>query len=209
VILHFVVSDVTDDRSWLTTSVIGYGFWFALGMGLAVVSVGLERRERQPAVIRLIASRPLIPWALAFAGYALLTAWLPENPFIVAQDQLIVIHVAFGAIAALLLLPVVFGDRSGGLPRRLLAHPVMAWLGLISYGIFLWHYAVTRVLGGPGADLDPGFLLIGTLAITIPCAAASYYLVERPLLRLKYRRVRDVVGSVRLRRPSPAPQRVP
>ncbi len=106
------------------------------------------------------------------------------------------IHLAFGAIAALLLLPAVFGDRSGGLPRRFLAHPVVAWLGLISYGIFLWHYVVSRHLGGR-ANLDPVLLLITTLAITIPCAAASYYLVERPLLRLKYRRLRDVMGCVR------------
>jgi peptidoglycan/LPS O-acetylase OafA/YrhL len=70
----------------------------------------------------------------------------------------------------------------------------MAWLGLISYGIFLWHYTIATHLGYPGANLDSGLRLIGTLAITIPCAAASYYLLERPLLRLKYHRVRDVLG---------------
>lgn len=209
VVLHFVVAGVTE-RSWLTTSVIGYGLWFALGMGLAVASVGLERRERQPGAIRLVATRPWIPWALAFAAYALLTAWLPDNPVILATDLRIVIHVAFGVIAALLLLPAVFGDRSGGLPRRLLAHPVVAWLGLISYGIFLWHYVIAKHLGNAGADLDALPLLVATLAITIPCAAASYYLVERPLLRFKYRRVRDVLGSARRPRPpSPAPQRTP
>jgi peptidoglycan/LPS O-acetylase OafA/YrhL len=209
VVLRFVVWDGTG-RSWVAASVIGSVFWFALGMGLAVASVGLERRGRQPAMIRLVASRPWIPWALALAAYALLSAWLPRTPFVVARDQLIVVHLAFGVIAALLLLPAVFEDRSGGLPRRVLAHPVMAWLGLTSYGIFLWHYVITRQLGGAGANLDPGLLLIGTLAISIPCAAASYYLVERPLLRLKYRRVRDVVGHVKgIRRPSPAPHRVP
>ena len=31
-------------------------------------------------------------------------------------------------------------------------------------------------------------VLLGTLAITIPIAALSYYAVERPLLRFKYRR---------------------
>jgi peptidoglycan/LPS O-acetylase OafA/YrhL len=201
VVLHFVVADDTA-RSWLTRSVIGYVYWFALGMGLAVASVGLERRERQPAMIRLVASRPLIPWALALAAYALLSAWLPRTPFIVARDQLIVVHLAFGLIAALLLLPAVFGDRAGGLPRRVLANPLVAWLGLISYGIFLWHFAISRELGAGPVHLGPGFLLIGTLAISIACAAASYYVVERPLLRLKYRRARDVFDSVRhVRRP--------
>ena len=193
VILHFVVADVTDG-SWLSTSVIGYVFWFALGMSLAVLSVGLERRDHQPALIRLVADRPLIPWALAFAAYALLTVYLPNTPIILGRtDYVIVSHVAFGVIAMLLLLPAVFGDRSGGLPRRFLAHPVVAWLGLISYGIFLWHYVFTRHLGD---DLGPVLLLITTLAITIPVAAASYYLVERPLLRLKYHRLRDVWAAL-------------
>ena len=79
----------------------------------------------------------------------------------------------------------------------------MAWLGLISYGIFLWHYAIALRLRD--ADLDPSLVLIATLAIAIPCAAASYYLVERPLLRLKYRRLRDVVGYARRARRLPPP----
>ena len=33
-------------------------------------------------------------------------------------------------------------------------------------------------------------LLLATVAITVPIAAASYYLLERPLLRFKYRRIR-------------------
>ena len=115
VLLHFVVLDGTA-RSWVAPSVIGYVFWFALGMGMAIASVGLERRERQPALIRLVASRPLIPWSLAFTVYVLLSAWLPSTPVIFDKDRVIVIHVAFGLIAALLLLPAVFGDRSGGLP---------------------------------------------------------------------------------------------
>jgi peptidoglycan/LPS O-acetylase OafA/YrhL len=98
-------------------------------------------------------------------------------------------------VAALLLAPAVFGDSGGGLPRRFLANPVMAWIGLISYGIFLWHYVVTLELVRSGAGGSFVLLLAGTLAISIPIAAASYYLVERPLLRLKYRRLRDVVGG--------------
>jgi peptidoglycan/LPS O-acetylase OafA/YrhL len=68
-----------------------------------------------------------------------------------------------------------------------LAQPVVAWLGLISYGVFLWHYAVVLRLGGPGAGLDFWPLLAVTLAITVALASVSYYGLERPLLRLKYR----------------------
>jgi len=73
-------------------------------------------------------------------------------------------------------------------PRRLLAHPLVAWLGLISYGVFLWHYAVGLELGNRGEDLGFWPLVAVTLAISIAVAAASYYALERPLLRLKYRR---------------------
>ena len=96
----------------------------------------------------------------------------------------------------MLLLPAVFGDEAGGAPRRFLRHPFVAWLGLISYGIFLWHYVVLALhLGAGGAGLElRARSCSATLAITIPIAAASYYVVERPLLRLKYRR-RGATGS--------------
>ncbi len=192
VTVHMILLDAPT-TSWWGGTVIGYVFWFALGMGLAVASVALERRERQPRVVRLLGSRPLVPWLGALAAYVLLSLWLAPTPFITADDQQLVSHLSFGAIAALLLLPAVFGDRSGGLPRRFLANPVVAWLGLISYGIFLWHYVIAYHLGFGGADAGFGVVLVGTVAISIACAAVSYYLVERPLLRLKYRRLRDVI----------------
>jgi peptidoglycan/LPS O-acetylase OafA/YrhL len=136
---------------WLDSTALGYAFWFALGMGMAVVSVGLGDRQRQPWPIRQLGARPVVPWLMALATYVLLCAWLPATPFLVVRSQLFVLYIAFGLIAALLLAPAVFGGHAGGVPRRLLAHPVMAWLGLISYGIFLWHYAVTIELGLQGA----------------------------------------------------------
>jgi peptidoglycan/LPS O-acetylase OafA/YrhL len=81
----------------------------------------------------------------------------------------------------------VFGDGAGGWPRRVLANRWLAALGLISYGVFLWHLTIAIKLSGEGLD---GFvpLTIATAAAAIPIAALSYVLLERPLLRLKYRR---------------------
>jgi len=122
---------------------------------------------------------------------------MPATPFILDFGDQAITHVAFGAIALLLLLPAVFGapgdagaTGNGGLPRRLLALPLVAWLGLISYGIFLWHYVFAIEFGSPGEGLGWTPLLLVTLGGTIPIAAASYYLLERPVLRLKYRNLR-------------------
>ena len=48
-------------------------------------------------------------------------------------------HVLYALCCVLLLLPAIFGDARGGWPRRLLATPALAWFGLVSYGVFLYH----------------------------------------------------------------------
>jgi peptidoglycan/LPS O-acetylase OafA/YrhL len=112
---------------------------------------------------------------------------LPASPYLLARGDVAAAHLAYGVIAALMLAPAVFADGSAGLPGRVLAQPVVAWLGLVSYGIFLWHFAVTAELGRQGADASFPVVLLGGLVISIALAATSYYLVERPLLRFKYR----------------------
>ena len=68
----------------------------------------------------------------------------------------------------------------------LLRFPPLVWFGRISYGLYLWHFPVTRLIY-PNQDRAPlaGKLLASALAVL--CAAASYYLVERRFLRLKGR----------------------
>jgi peptidoglycan/LPS O-acetylase OafA/YrhL len=73
-------------------------------------------------------------------------------------------------------------------PRVILRNRVLAWLGLISYGIFLWHHPFVGEL----AQHDWGEwrfagITLATFAIAVTCASLSYYLVERPLLRFKHR----------------------
>ncbi len=65
----------------------------------------------------------------------------------------------------------------------------LAWLGLISYGIFLWHEPFAYWLWANGLDVFGegviGFfsLLLATLAIGIALGAFSYYIVEKPFHR--------------------------
>jgi len=67
-------------------------------------------------------------------------------------------------------------------PTRLLSLSAMVWIGRnLSYGMYLWHYPVIRLLHDLGVRGDA--LLQTGLAATFAAALASYALVERPLLR--------------------------
>jgi peptidoglycan/LPS O-acetylase OafA/YrhL len=91
-----------------------------------------------------------------------------------------------------LLLPGVLGPSDRGPVKALLRNRVMVWLGLTSYGIYIWHEAwQDKFLEWTG---DPMFrspfwpMLAVTLVLTLASAAVSWYLVERPALLLKGRR---------------------
>ena len=173
--------------------------WFALGMGLAVVSVALHNRAAQPAAARLVISRPGVCWCAALVVYGILSALVASAPqhYQLSNIQAFADHAVRGLVAFLVVLPAVFGDHAGGWPRRVLAWGWMRWLGTISYGIFLWHLPLLLWLYGHGVTFAP-LLLVCTLAWAIACAAASYYLVERPILRFKDRRSRPRAGATGL-----------
>ena len=171
----------------------GTFLWFALGMALAVVSAWLAGRPEStapPRVVALVTRRPWLPWLAAAVCFVVVSKGIGITGGGFQQlsvAQVVGEHLLYAGVALGLLLPAVFGDDSGGWPRRVLANRWLAALGLISYGVFLWHLTIAVKLSGEGLD---GFvpLTIVTAAAAIPIAALSYVLLERPLLRLKYRR---------------------
>lgn len=170
--------------SWVGGSVLGYVFWFALGMGLALVSVAIGDDERISRFANRFAGWL---WLAAAALFAALIIVVPPETEVLGAGERTAKSIVVGAIALLLLFPAIFAGAGESVVARVLSWRACAWLGLISYGIFLWHFVVIQRLGAAGlVDFVP--LLVATLAITVALAAASYYLVERPVLRFKYRR---------------------
>ena len=105
--------------------------------------------------------------------------------------------VAF-ALAAVLVVHVVTSGRGGSLTRGLSVRPLAA-LGLISYGVYLWHWPVIVYLTPERAGFDGWRLEAACVAAALVLAVASYHLVERPVRRgaLRGRTVRvALVGSV-------------
>jgi peptidoglycan/LPS O-acetylase OafA/YrhL len=105
--------------------------------------------------------------------------------------------VAF-ALAAVLVVHVVTSGRGGLLARALSVGPLVA-LGLISYGVYLWHWPVIVYLTPERVGFDGWRLDAVCVAATLALAVASYRLVEQPIRRgaLRGRTVRvALVGSV-------------
>lgn len=186
----------SDLNQWLFYSPLGRGWWFGLGMALAVTSVRNAQRKSDGGVVGWLKDHPGAPWALAAVLYLGMSLfWLEPGPSLsvragISRTEYLGEYVLVGLIGLLILLPAVFESESRSVPRRVLSHPVLAWLGLVSYGIFLYHYPVLVGLLEIGVlDWWPrmAFVVaaIATFAITVVCAALSYYLLERPLMRRK------------------------
>ena len=200
---------VSGSHPHLAYTLFGTFDWFAIGMALAVISVFLAESGTRPRAIGLIDRYPSLCWAAS--ATVLVSAafyWERTHDFNAYSGR--PLHLLWGLMALFLVLPAAFRGRDGGLPRRALSLRSVAWLGLVSYGIYLWHLPLVPKLGtvldatpsGASGLLATTLLFILVAAATIICAAISYYLVERPLLRFKDRRRR-----VPARRPEPLPDR--
>jgi len=169
--------------------------WFCVGMAMAVVSVVAWGRERRHPALRVVVDRPWIPWVLAAIGFWIVSTQLNLSRSFFAQYSDASYqgeHLLFVAVSALVMLPAVFGDWNGGRIRRMLSWRWLAWLGLISYGVFLYHGPFVLWLAEQNADEwipGSGYLSMTSVAcaMSIAAAALSYYLVERPALRFKDR----------------------
>jgi peptidoglycan/LPS O-acetylase OafA/YrhL len=155
---------------------------FALGMGLAVVGRGAK------GPVRALAARPWLCWGAATALFLVLANLrLPQGLVTLSLGQRHARHVIFELVAVLLVLPAALarpGDRSA--VHRILASPVLASLGLVSYGIFLWHqfWIGEAVRWTGGQELASRFWPVLALALLcmIPTAAVSYVAIEQPII---------------------------
>jgi peptidoglycan/LPS O-acetylase OafA/YrhL len=77
-------------------------------------------------------------------------------------------------------------DHVPGRLRRLLTLLPVVWVGLVSYGIYLWHWPLLIMSSTLGYDQLVVRMFVG-FVLTPTVAAASYYFLERPV-RARVRR---------------------
>jgi peptidoglycan/LPS O-acetylase OafA/YrhL len=91
-------------------------------------------------------------------------------------------HGGFTLHAALIAIVIVVVRVDGPLARAIAAWPI-AWLGTISYSVYLFHWPIYLWLTPARTGLSTAPLLALRLAVTLPLAFASYVFLEQPILR--------------------------
>jgi peptidoglycan/LPS O-acetylase OafA/YrhL len=155
--------------------------FFAPGMALAIWELS------PPTWYRAARAHPAILGVTAIVVYVV-AAYVPywfSLPLIYEN----LLHLLLGCSAGLAVLSCLRpGRRLGWLLTRL------APLGLVSYGIYLWHDIIVHFMAINGLAFQTREDLWSwmgnsaiVLAITLPIAAASWYLVEKPAIAWAHR----------------------
>ena len=145
------------------------------------VARGLTRLARDPVGCLAVAGAAYLASTTPLAGS------LTLDP---AHGVALLLRTGFATVvAAGLLVPLTLGPPSG--LSRVLSRPTARWLGVVSYGVFLWHLPVlTALYAVTGAEFFRGGLL-PLLAVGVPLSLLlgflSHQLVEVPGSRLTSR----------------------
>jgi hypothetical protein len=99
-----------------------------------------------------------------------------------AGDDALLYRVGFLVCAAATVAVIATGTLVPDHPvSRVLAIRPLVGLGLISYGVYLWHWPVDVVLDADAVGLTGWPLIAVQCTVTLAIALASYYLVEQPI----------------------------
>ncbi|HSO95281.1 MAG TPA: acyltransferase [Acidimicrobiia bacterium] len=143
-----------------------------IGAALGALTAGA------PAIVNA-GRRLLLVIIGSLAAIALLGAMLA-----VATDASWLYQGGYGLVALAVVVVLAAAAQPGKNPlARLLETRALVGLGLISYGVYLWHWPIYVWLTTSSTGLSGPFLFIARSAVTLAVSLASYYLVELPIRR--------------------------
>jgi peptidoglycan/LPS O-acetylase OafA/YrhL len=152
-----------------------------VGAVLACVLTLVQRRRGADGMAPVARSTPArVVWTVVglagFAGTLLLTYTLTGTAAFAYRGGFL--------LSALSAAAIILGAVcvAGGPIARVLSVRPLVWMGTVSYGAYLWHYPVFIELDSSRTGTAGLSLLTVRMVATFALAAASYYLVERPVM---------------------------
>lgn len=144
-----------------------------LGAALALIMHGQVKRVLPPRVLEIAG---LVAFGV-FASFFVLASdqqgWMYQGGFLLV------------AIASVVMIAAAAGPQDTIMNQALSIRP-LRWVGMISYGLYLWHWPIFVFLNEERTGLS-GYPLLGVrLLVTFAVAVASYYLIEMPVRRSDY-----------------------
>ncbi|MEV0802682.1 acyltransferase [Kribbella sp. NPDC050281] len=165
----------------------GYVGWFAVGMGFALWQVARSSGRLEPSTLDTLTKIPGTIWGVA-AALLVIAANPLAGPYGLSPStpgQAFLKSLLYTGIAACVLFPAL---NPTARTVRILGGKAGHIAGDISYGVFAYHLIVLSVVERiSGYEVFSGkfaLLFFPTLVVSVGVAAASYYGMERPIMRL-------------------------
>jgi len=188
---RWTVETIAPDLGGHTTWLPSHLDVFALGMLLASLAAWADH---DPSISR--ATHDLGRHGTAWVAAAAFVFWIVSTRLGLTTKGFVahefwresVRHALYGLMGFLVVLPFALAPT----PRSSIAHRAfglrpVAWVGLVSYGVFLWHqmflagWWATKNLPFRSGDLRFAGRLAWTAPLSLLIAAASFYLFEKPI----------------------------
>jgi len=147
-------------------------FLLLLGAAIGALTAGAVRIARATPRVLVIGagSVAMVALVVLIATVETTATWLYQG--------------GYGLIAVLIALVLVGAAQPGNHPLgRLCSSRPLVGLGLVSYGVYLWHWPITVWLTESETGLDGVALFVLRAVITLAVSLASYWLVEQPIRR--------------------------
>ena len=159
------------------------------GCLLAAVLAAIRRRRSATPVPRAVAASLGIAALVGSLLFLAATATVEGTEPRLFRGGFLVVSLAVAAVLAhIVLVP-------GGWSARLLSWTPLRAVGLVSYGLYLWHWPVYLTLTHARTGLEGAALLGAKLTVTALLSVASYVLIERPIRRGALPGLRVVVAA--------------